>query len=492
VEEVREFGTIVLVVGGGFSLALLTSKLSERFPVPAPAIFLLAAAVASDLFPGLADELSTKTVERIGVVALIVILLDGGMHVGWGRFRSAAWPIASLGVLGTFGTAAVIAVLAHVLLGFDWTTAGLIGAALAPTDPAVMFSVLGNREVGGRTGTILEGESGVNDPVGIALMIGMLELAAEDDAGLWTIATEFSVEMAVGLVVGVAGALALRPVMQRMSLPNEGLYPIRVLVAALVVYGAASIVGGSGFLAVFIAGLLIGDVRAPFKSEIERFHTALASLAEIVVFVALGLTIDLTNLLTSTRLLEGLALAVLLALVARPVVAGLLLLGTELRGGERLFVMWGGLKGAVPILLATFALLAGVDEAERIYDVVFVVVAFSVIVQGSTIPFVAARLGVPMRFVEPEPWDVSIRLRNEPRDVRRFLVVRRSRAAGRTIRDLPLSENAWISLVIRDGAARRPRGALVLERGDELLVLADAHDVPALRHLFERPRLGEP
>jgi cell volume regulation protein A len=486
VEEVREFGTIVLVVGAGFSLALLTSKLTERFPVPAPAIFLLAAATASDVFPTLADELSTKTVERIGVVALIVILLDGGMHVGWGRFRSAAWPIASLGVLGTFGSAGVMAVLAHVLLGFDWTTAGLIGAALAPTDPAVMFSVLGNREVGGRTGTILEGESGANDPVGIALMLGMLELAQEDDASVWTIVTEFSVEMAVGLVVGVAGAFALRPLMQR-SLPNEGLYPIRVLVAALVVYGAASVVGGSGFLAVFIAGLLIGDVRAPYKSEIERFHTALASLAEIVVFVALGLTIDLGDLLTSTRLLEGLVLAVLLALLARPLVVGVLLLGTRLRRGERLFVMWGGLKGAVPILLATFVLLAGVDEAERVYDVVFVVVAFSVIVQGSTIPFVAARLGVPMRLVEPEPWDVSIRLRNEPRDVRRFLVVRRSRAAGERIADLPLGENAWISLVIRDGTAQRPRGDFVVEGDDELLVLADAEDVPSLRRLFEEP-----
>jgi cell volume regulation protein A len=488
VEEIREFGTIVLIVGAGFSLALLTSKLSERFPIPAPAIFLLAAATASDLFPALADELSTKTVERIGVVALIVILLDGGMHVGWGRFRAAAWPIASLGVLGTFGSAAVMALLAHVLLGFDWTTAGLIGAALAPTDPAVMFSVLGNREVGGRTGTILEGESGANDPVGIALMLGMLELAQHDDANVWTIVTEFSVEMAVGLVVGVAGAFALRPVMQRISLPNEGLYPIRVLVAALVIYGAASIVGGSGFLAVFIAGLLIGDLRAPYKSEIERFHTALASLAEIVVFVALGLTIDITNLFTSTRVLEGLVLAVLLALVARPLVVGLLLLGTRLRWGERLFVMWGGLKGAVPILLATFVLLAGVDEAERIYDVVFVVVAFSVIVQGSTIPFVAARLGVPMRLVEPEPWDVSIRLRNEPRDVRRFLVVRRSRSAGERIADLPLGENAWISLVIRDGTAQRPRGDFVVEADDELLVLADAEDVPALRRLFEEPR----
>jgi cell volume regulation protein A len=487
VDEVREFGTIILVVGAGFSLALLTSKLTERYPVPAPAIFLLAAAVASDLFPALSDTLDAQMVERIGVVALIVILFDGGMHVGWSRFRSSLGPIASLGILGTFGTAAAMAFLAHVLLGFDWITAGLIGAALAPTDPAVMFSVLGNREVGGKTGTILEGESGANDPVGIALMLGMIELALHDDATFWVVVEEFAVEMPIGLAVGVVGAFLLRWLMQRVSLPNEGLYPIRALAVALIIYGAASVIGGSGFLAVFVAGLLVGDIRAPYKSEIERFHVALASLAEIVVFVALGLTIDITNLLTSTRLLEGIALALLLAFVARPLVAGLLLLPTRLRPGEKLFVMWGGLRGAVPILLATFVLLAGLEDAERIYDIVFVVVAFSVIVQGSSIPFVASRLRVPMRAIEPEPWDVSIRLRDEPRDMRRFVIGSGARAVGSKIRDLPLSENAWIALVIREGAAQRPRGSFVVQPDDELLILADAKDVPLLGRLFGTP-----
>jgi cell volume regulation protein A len=486
-DEVREFGTIVLVVGAGFSLALLTSKLTERYPVPAPALFLLAAATASDLFPELGEALSTKNVERIGVVALVVILFDGGMHVGWSRFRSALAPISSLGILGTFGTAGMMAVLAHTLLGLDWITAGLLGAAVAPTDPAVMFSVLGNREVGGRTGTILEGESGANDPVGIALMLGMIELALHDDASFWVVVEEFALEMPIGLVVGVAGAWWLRWLMTRVSLPNEGLYPIRALAVALIIYGAASAIGGSGFLAVFVAGLLVGDVRAPYKSEIERFHIALASLAEIVVFVALGLTIDLTDVLSSSRLLEGLALAILLAFVARPLVVGLLLLPTRLRPGEKLFVMWGGLRGAVPILLATFVLVAGVEDAQRIYDVVFVVVAFSVIVQGSSIPFVASRLRVPMRAVEPEPWDLSIRLRDEPRDVRRFIVGAGARAVGSRIRDLPLSENAWIALVIREGAAQRPRGSFAVMPGDELLVLADARDVPLLQRLFATP-----
>jgi cell volume regulation protein A len=485
VDELLEFGTIVFVVGAGFSVALALYKLTARFPIPAPALFLFAAALATDLFPGLSEQVPIKTVERIGVVALIVILFDGGMHVGWRRFRRSAVPIALLGTVGTFATAGVMAVFAHYLFDFDWVTAGVLGAALAPTDPAVMFSVLGNREVSGRSGTILEGESGANDPVGIALMIGMLELATHDDASFWIVVEEFTIEMAVGLAVGVVAAGGLLWLMQRVSLPNEGLYPLRTLAAAAAIYGIAALAHGSGFLAVFVAGLLVSDARAPYKAEIERFHTALASLAEIVVFVALGLTVDITDLGRENVWLDGLLLAVLLALVARPLVVGPLLQPARLRPGERLFVMWGGLKGAVPILLGTLVVLQGIDDAARIYDIVFVVVAFSVVVQGTTIPWAAARLGIPMRVVEPEPWDVSVRLRSEPRGVRRFVVKPGSRADGLAIRDLPLGEHTWVSLIVRDGEARQARGGHVFEAGDEVLLLSETHDAAALRHLFE-------
>ena len=394
--ELTSFGTIVLVVAGGLLLALIATKLSERFPVPEPALFLGLAAVASDLFPELAERLSIQDVERIGVVALIVILFNGGTLVGWRRFRIAAVPIFTLGVLGTFATAGVIAVAAHYLFDFSWTIAGVLGAALAPTDPAVMFSVLGQKEIRGRAGTILEGESGVNDPVGIALMIGMIELAQNADATFWVVVEEFSVEMSIGLAVGLLGAAAMRPLL-RFTLPNPGLYPLRTLAAAGVIYGAASAAHGSGFLAVFVAGVALGDADVPLRDQIERFHTSLASLAEVVVFVALGLTVDLTDLVTSAHLLEGLALALILAFVARPLGVGPLLWPVRMRRNERLFVIWAGLRGAVPILLAAFALLAPVEEADRVYDIVFVVVAFSVVVQGSSIPFVARRLGIPMR-----------------------------------------------------------------------------------------------
>lgn len=394
--EITHSGLVILIVAAIVTVAVLSNKLSEQAPIPAPALFLLAAAATVHFWPSVGRQVTILEVERVAVVALILILFDGGARVGWKRFRAAAVPISVLGTLGTFTTAALIALAGRYLFDFSWTGAGILGAALAPTDPAVMFSVLGNKEIRGRAGTILEGESGVNDPVGIALMIGMIELATRDDASFWVVVEEFSVEMAVGLAIGLLGAAAMRPLL-RISLPNPGLYPIRTLAAAGVIYGVTSVAHGSGFLAVFVAGIALGDADVPLRDEIERFHTALASLAEVVVFVALGLTIDVTDLASSTRFLEGLAIAVVLALVARPLAVGPLLAPIRMPRNEKLFVIWSGLRGAVPILLAAFALVAAVEESQRVYDIVFVVVAFSVIVQGTSISFVARRLGVPLR-----------------------------------------------------------------------------------------------
>jgi cell volume regulation protein A len=491
VEEITFYGELILIVSVGLALALVSRRLTEALRVPAPAVFLVAAALATDLFPGIGDFLTIREVERIGVVALIAILFDGGMEIGAARLRGSLWPIAVLGVAGTFGTAAIVAVAAHWLLGFDWTLAWILGAALAPTDPATTFSVLGQREVVGRTGTILKGESGANDPVGIALMLGLIEFATSDGGGPSIVLIEFVTEMAVGLVAGIVGAVALRGVM-RTPLPNEGLYPLRTVAAAGIIYGLTSVAHGSGFLAVFVAGILIGDERAPYKAEIERVHASLASLAEIVVFVALGLTINIGDLFTGGGWLDGLVLATVLTFVARPIAVGALLLPADLRRGEKVFLVWSGLKGAVPILLAAFALLSDVAGAQDVYEIVFVVVLLSVLVQGGLVPTVAARAGVAMRTIEPEPWNVSVRLRSEPHGVQRFLVAAGARASGVAIRDLPISERTWISLVVRGGAPVQARGDTVLAPGDELLVLAEGADERALRRLFEEARAAEP
>jgi cell volume regulation protein A len=389
--ELADFALILVPIAGALVLAILSSRLSDRLPVPAPGIFLLAAAAVADLWPQIGAWLSIPAVERIAVVALVIILLNGGMDFGWRRMRRSAGPVLSLGVLGTFVTAALLAVAAHVVLGFSWTLAGILGAALAPTDPAVVFSVLGGTRIGSRASTILEGEAGVNDPAGIALMIGMIELATHPDASFTVVIVEFAVEMAVGLALGFAAARLLLTVAGRVRLASEELRPVLLIALATILYAVTAVLGGSGFLAVFVAGLVLGDAEMPAKLELERFNRSLAGLAEIVVFVALGLTVELANL-PATTWRDGAVLALLLALVVRPLVVALILARAQLASGERAFIAWSGLKGAVPILLAAFAVLGGVRGAEAVYGVVFVAVLFSVFGQGSLVPAAARRL----------------------------------------------------------------------------------------------------
>jgi cell volume regulation protein A len=400
VEQIAEFAETILVVSAGLSIAIAVRIVSARLRVPTAGPLLVLAALASDLSDRLAGVLSFTDVQSIATIALVVILFEGGQGIGLRRFREAAVPILVLGVLGTFGTAALLAVGAHYLLGLSWLVAWLLGAALAPTDPAVTFSVLAGREVEGRSGTILEGESGFNDPVGIALMLALVEYATHDDGSLGSIASEFVVEMGVGLAVGAGAGIALGWAVRRVPLPDHSLYPIAMLLAAGVVYGTATMLHGSGFLAVFVAGIVVGDVRFPARRAVHEFNSALSDLSELAVFVALGLTVDLAFIADEGLWWRGLVLAALLALVVRPLVVGGLLMPMRMAGGERLFVVWCGLKGAVPILLASLAVVGGTEYAAEIYGITFVVVLLSVLVQGSAVPAVASRLGIPMRDVD--------------------------------------------------------------------------------------------
>ena len=475
--DVIPFAVIVAVAAFALLVATGSSRLSERIHVPAPAMFLVAASLIVDLFPHL-GKLTIQTDQRIVTVALVVILFDGGMHIGLARFRPVAGPVVWIGVAGTFATAAALAVAAHTLFGFDWRSALLLGTALAPTDPAVVFSVLGRREIRGRSGTLLEGESGANDPVGIALMLAVLGSTGGGLDAVWHGALEFTVQMTVGVAFGVAGGMALRWLMTHLPLPNEALYPLRAVAFALLLYGVTTAAHGSGFLAVLLAGILVGDTRAPYKREIERFSTAASSLAEIIAFTVLGLSIPLSEAFASDRGWTGLGLAALLILVVRPVFLGLLLLPVRLHRGERAFVLWAGLKGAVPILLGTYLLTAGVDDAERLYALVFVVVLASVIVQGGLVPTLARAWKVPMRVMDPEPWSLGMRFRDEPEGLHRYVVSRGSPADGCRIGDLPLEEDMWISMVSRQGRLVHVRGDTVLQAGDEVLALAADGDPP--------------
>ncbi len=486
--DVVPFGLIVLIAAVAGTLAVLSSRVSERVKIPAPAIFLVCAAALSQVRPDSFD-LSEITVERIVTVAIAAILFDGGMHIGWPRLRHAIGAVLVVGVVGTFLTAAALAALAHFAFGLEWWVALLLGTALAPTDPAVVFSVLGQREIAGRSGTILEGESGANDPVGIALLASLLTAGSISLGTTASIAGEFLLQIVVGGVVGVLGGRALLEFMRRVALPSEALYPLRTLAGGFALFGLATVLHGSGFLAIFVAGVVLGDERAPYKGEIERFVSALASLGEIVAFLLLGLTVDLSTLGRTDVWVPGLVMAVVLGFVVRPLLVGLTLLPVDLARNERAFILWAGLKGAVPILLGSFLLTAHVVEADRLYGIVIVVVAFSVIVQGGLVPAVAHRLGIPMHAVEPEPWALGVRLRDEPQGVHRFQVTRDSLAHGSTIKDLPLSfDDVWISFVIRGGELVPVRGHTTLESGDEVLVLADPRHHEALAAAFTEPR----
>lgn len=471
--DVAPFGLAVALVALAALLAVLSNRLSERVHVPAPAFFLIVAAVASDVFPTLHD-LPIKVDQRLVTIALVVILFDGGMHIGWSRFRSAAGAVVWIGVAGTAVTAAGMALLAHLLFGFGWHSALLLGTALAPTDPAVVFSVLGRREIAGRTGTIIEGESGANDPVSIALMVSLLGATG---GGVHAVAHgvgEFALQMVVGAAIGAAGGYLLLQVMRRVPLPNAALYPVQTIAFACLIYGVATVAHGSGFLAVFLAGIMVGDARAPYKREIEHFASGLSSVAEIVVFTVLGLTASIEHLLHDGELWTGVALAALLILLVRPLLVGLVLAPIKLRRGERAFVLWAGLKGAVPIVLGTFVLTGGVPDASRIYDIIFVVVLISVVVQGGLVQTFARLLNVPMRVVEPEPWALGMRFRDEPEGLRRYFVAPGSPADGCSISGLDVGETAWISMVSRDGQLVQVRGRTLLQAGDEVLLLADS------------------
>ncbi len=458
--DVAPFALVVVVCALALLAAAGSSRLSEFVLIPAPAIFLIVASVCADVFPHL-GSLSIRADQRIVTVALVLILFDGGMHIGMKRFRPVAGGVVWLGVAGTFATAGVLAVLAHELFGFDWRAALLVG-----------------------TGTLLEGESGANDPVGIALMLAILGTTSAGWSSVAHGAAEFGLQMVLGVAFGIAGGYSLRWLLQHLPLPNEALYPLRTVSFALLVYGVTTLAHGSGFLAVILAGIMVGDIRAPYKREIERFASAASSLGEIVAFTVLGLSIPISQAFGHGRGWTGLALAALLILVVRPLFVGLVLAPIRLRRGERAFVLWAGLKGAVPILLGTYVLAEGVHGGERIYAVIFVVVLVSVVVQGGLVPTFARVWNVRMRVVEPEPWALGMRFRDEPEGLHRFEVQAGSAADGAMIGDLPLEEDVWISMVSRSGRLVQVRGTTELAAGDEVLALSS--DRSLIARLFTR------
>lgn len=385
--ETYRFGLIVLAAGATGLAALGARRITAWTRIPAPLLLLIAAAIAAQVWPQLRP--GDVGIEDIVTVALSYVLFEGGLGMGWREVRAEAGPIALLGVVATFLTVAGAAVFVHYAFGIAWFGAVLLATAISPTDPAVVFSVLSG--LSGRAMTILAGESGANDPVGIALMAALVAEGALGWGAFGHAGGVFVLRLVVGTVLGIVGGRLVVWLERRLPTESRELAALRLALCVLVIYGVTVAAQGSGFLAVFVAGILAGDHLAEHSRHVVGFHVALANLGEIVAFVVLGVTVRLADLAHLDIWLPGVIIAAVLAFVLRPVFVHLCLLRSSLASNERTFVIFGGLKGAVPILLGTMILHSGALEARRLFDIVVVVVIFSVLVQGTLIP-TAARL----------------------------------------------------------------------------------------------------
>lgn len=388
-DEYADFFPQLAIVAALLLTALAAAPFLERLHVPSPAAFLAVGIAAGLLDVGPAKDLSAASLEQIGAVALMVILFQGGLATGFGAWRQAARPILLLGLPGTATMAAGLAVVGKLVLGFDWPIALLVGVALAPTDPAAVYAVLRGRSGSERPRTILEGESGFNDPVAISLMVAVTVSLATGDSNVAEGTMRFVQELGIGVVAGAAGGLLLRAALRVTPRLEQGVQAIALLLGAVLLGSVTAAVHGSGFLAVYVAGLLLSDAWAEQDGTRHAVPEALSAAAEPVLFAMLGAVF--APLVGGLDLARGMALTFVTVFVLRPLVALVCLVGSRLRARERVLVSWGGLKGAVPLLLAAYPALDDLDGATTVAATVLVATAASLVVQGVTLPRVADR-----------------------------------------------------------------------------------------------------
>jgi potassium/hydrogen antiporter len=388
IEEVILVASVLLLLG------VLASKVSVRAGIPPLLLFLALGMLAGSDGPGGIFFDNAWLAQLVGTVALAFILFSGGLDTDWPKVRSALWPALSLSTVGVLITAVLVAAFAMFALGFSWLEGLLLGAVVSATDAAAVFSVVGTGalRVRERLLAMLELESGTNDPMAVFLTIGITSLLIGESAGAASLIPLFVTQMGIGAALGFALGWGTVQLMNRLKLDAAGLNIVLTTALVLFTYGLTASLHGSGFLAVYIAGLVVGNGRPADLPAVARFHTGLTALMETAMFLTLGLLVFPSHLLPVAG--AGLLVTLVLTFVARPVSVFASLAPARMGVRERAFVSWVGLRGAVPIILATFPLLAGVPRAGEIFDIVFFTVLASVLLQGTTIPFVAHRLGV--------------------------------------------------------------------------------------------------
>ena len=464
-------------------LSVISSKASSRLGLPTLLLFLVIGMLAGSEGPGGIYFDDPRLTQSLGVVALIFILFSGGLDTKWSEIKPVLWQGLILSTLGVMLTAIIVGYGIASLLGFSLLESLLLAAIISSTDAAAVFSILRSKQIGlkGELKPLLELESGSNDPMAIFLTTSLISLILSPVALPITLLPMFAQQMALGAVCGYFMGKTMAYIINRIQLDYQGLYPILTLSLVLITYGITYALGGNGFLAVYLAGLTLGNYSFIHKRSIMHYHDSLAWMMQIAMFLTLGLLVFPSQLISVAGL--GLMICFLLMFMARPISVLLCLLPfRKMSLAERVMVSWVGLRGAVPIILATFPLISGIQNANMIFNVVFFVVLTSILVQGSTIPFVARRLGVeaPLRplpdYPETAGWEPLIRLK----------VLPDSAAVGKQIADLNLPDDIWIAVLRRDGHPIRPSGSTVLQAGDILSVQSGELSLELLRSQVER------
>lgn len=477
---------LLATCGALMGIAVLFSRASERIGVPVVLIFLIVGmAAGSEGIGGLYFD-DYALAFRVGILALVLILFDGGLNTPLAEARRVLAPAAVLATLGVVGTAALAALGAR-LCGFPWGQALLLGAVVSSTDAAAVFSVLrgSGLQIRRRVALTLELESGLNDPMAMILTFALTQWIAGQGQPLWKSLLAVPAQMAVGCGLGIGLGIAGRFLLRRARLPAGGLYPVLTLALACLAFGVPSLFFGSGFLAVYLAAAVLGAGPVPHRAGILRVHDAVAWFSQTGMFLILGLLVFPSRLLAVTW--AGLGIAFFLVFVARPLVVLLCLLPFRFEPRELTYVGWVGLRGAVPIILATFPVMAGVEGAERIFDVVFFVVVVNALVPGGTIRWATRRLGLEA-WQPPRPHAVlEISSAGELKgEVMSFYIEPAAAVCGVPVSEIQFPPGSAAMLVVRGQELIAPRGSTVLQPGDHVYVFCRPEDRSLVQLLFGR------
>lgn len=480
--------TLLLVASSLILFSAVLARVSNNLGVPTIVLFLGIGLLAGPEGFGKLQLADIESARIVGTIALALILFSGGLDTSWPSVRQAVNPALRLATIGVLLTALIVAACAYLtgLLSFEESL--LLGAVISSTDAAAVFSVLRTRGINlkGRLGPLLELESGLNDPTAVFLTVTLVELALAPNQPLLPLAASFVLQMGIGSVIGLVLGRGLVYVMNHLRSPFEGLYPVIVLAAALFVFSFASLLGGSGFLAVYLAGMVLGNHDFIQRQGILRFFDGLAWLSEIVMFVLFGLLASLSELFAVAPI--GLAVAAALTLVARPLAVFLTVPERSFSVRDKLLVSWVGLRGAVPIVLAIFPLLAGVPAGSLIFNVVFFVVLSSTLIQGWTVAPAARLLGLSAPLVvRGGAIGFSPQQHSEKR-VLHLTVPEQGVVVGQQLVDLQLPAGTLLVLISRGEEYVVPTGSTVFEGGDRVEILTSLSDQAEIEALFTARR----